>query len=93
VSAEQLPDMLRVDPDLPSTEYGTGVVRLDDHFPCGAFIGHGGGIPGYESVAYGSLDGRRQFALVVNSGKLGDEPISEDIRRAFEALSQALACR
>lgn len=45
--------------------YGLGLMSIDTG--CGRFVGHQGGIPGYETWALTSLDGRRQLVLEVNT--------------------------
>jgi D-alanyl-D-alanine carboxypeptidase len=95
VSKEQLPSMFAKDPEVPSTKYAMGVFRFDhDAFlPCGRFVGHDGGIPGYDTVAYSSLDGQRQFALVVTSFTMDEKAGDEAAHKAFGELVDAIGCK
>lgn len=46
----------------PVIRYGLGLMAID--LPCGKTVwGHGGDIPGFETFAFNSPDGRRQEAL------------------------------
>jgi D-alanyl-D-alanine carboxypeptidase len=95
VAKDQLPAMFATDPAVPSTKYGMGVFRFDhDNFlHCGNFVGHDGGIPGYDTVAYSSVDGRRQFALVVTSFTMDEKAGDEAAHKAFAELVDAIACK
>jgi D-alanyl-D-alanine carboxypeptidase len=94
VSREQLRSMFTTDPAVPATKYGMGVFRFDhdNYLHCGDFIGHDGGIPGYDTVAYSSVDGKRQFALVVNSFTMDEKAGDEAAHKAFGDLVEAIAC-
>jgi D-alanyl-D-alanine carboxypeptidase len=45
--------------------YGLGLHGIDT--PCGPVFGHTGGVPGFSTFAFGSEDGARQVALMVNA--------------------------
>jgi D-alanyl-D-alanine carboxypeptidase len=94
VSKGQLPAMFATDPAVPTTKYGMGVFRFDhdNYLHCGSFIGHDGGIPGYDTVAYSSIDGQRQFALVVTSFTMDEKAGDEAAQKAFGDLVEAIAC-
>jgi D-alanyl-D-alanine carboxypeptidase len=92
VSKRQLPQMLALDPNVPS-HYGMGLFRLSEFYPCGTFVGHDGQTPGYDSVAYTSLDGRREFVVSVSSSTMEDKAGDEAAQEAFHALIFASACR
>jgi D-alanyl-D-alanine carboxypeptidase len=95
VAKDQLSSMFATDPAVPATKYGMGVFRFDhDKFlPCGDFVGHDGGIPGYDTVAYSSIDGRRQFALVVTSFTMDEKAGDEAAHKAFGDLVDAIGCK
>jgi D-alanyl-D-alanine carboxypeptidase len=95
VSPAQLPAMFATDPEVPDTKYAMGLFRFDHaaHMPCGEFIGHDGGIPGYDTVAYSSLDGKRQFAIVVTSFTMDEKAGDEGAQAAWGKLVQAAACK
>jgi D-alanyl-D-alanine carboxypeptidase len=94
VSEEQLPAMFTVDPSVPGNRYGMGVFRFEnvELYPCGTFVGHDGGIPGYDTAAYSSLDGKRQFAVAVSSFTLDEKAGDEAAHAAFARLNEAIAC-
>jgi D-alanyl-D-alanine carboxypeptidase len=94
VAKDQLPSMFATDPLVPSTQYGMGVFRFDhDKFlSCGNFVGHDGGIPGYDTVAYSSIDGRRQFAVVVTSFTMDEKAGDDAAQKAFAELVNAIGC-
>jgi D-alanyl-D-alanine carboxypeptidase len=48
----------------PTERYGLGLAQFPS--PCGQLWGNGGDIVGYNSSAYSSKDGKRQFVLFVN---------------------------
>jgi len=94
VSRAQLPGMFAQSPGI-DTQYGMGVFHFD-HSPrflsCGDFIGHDGGIPGYDSTGYSSIDGKRQFSVVVTSFTVEEKAGDEKAQQAFGALIDAAAC-
>ncbi|HTV17532.1 MAG TPA: serine hydrolase domain-containing protein [Polyangiaceae bacterium] len=93
VSEAQLPDMFRHDPNVPDTHYGMGVWRFDGDFqPCGSFVGHDGGAPGYDVTAFSSLDGSRQYAVLANNLAPGDKVGDEAAQQAWKELVFAAAC-
>jgi D-alanyl-D-alanine carboxypeptidase len=92
VSPRQLPLMLSLDPEVPS-KYLMGLFRMDDFYPCGTFVGHDGQTPGYDNIAYTSLDGRRQFAMSVSSSTVEDKAGDEQAQEAYYDLAMAIACR
>jgi len=92
VGPDQLPAMLRTNPDV-DTHYGMGVWRWDHVFPpCGNFVGHDGGAPGYDVTAYSNLEGTRQYAVLTNQLAPGDVVGDEVARKAFGELVGAAAC-
>jgi D-alanyl-D-alanine carboxypeptidase len=95
VSKAQLPGMFAHDPAVPTTKYGMGVFRFDHdkYLHCGDFIGHDGGIPGYDTVAYSSVDGKRQFSLVVTSFTMDEKAGDEAAHKAYGDLVDAIACK
>jgi D-alanyl-D-alanine carboxypeptidase len=92
VSAEQLPEMFRVDTRV-TPKYAMGVYRFNDFYPCGTFIGHDGQTPGYDNIGYSSLDGRKQFAISVGSSTLDDKAGDPAAQEAWKQLAFAVACR
>jgi D-alanyl-D-alanine carboxypeptidase len=92
VGSDLLPSMLSLDPKVPS-HYAMGLFRFDDFFSCGTFVGHDGQTPGYDSVGYTSIDGRRQLAVSVSSSTFDDKAGDEAAHRAFGKLAKAAACR
>lgn len=92
VGPDQLPAMLRTNPDI-DTHYGMGVWRWDDQFPpCGRFLGHDGAAPGYDVTAFSNLEGTRQYAVLTNVLAPGDVVGDELAQRAFRELVEAAAC-
>ena len=49
----------------PTAPYGYGLYKWDDHCTNDFYYGHGGGTPGYRSIAMSSADGSRQLAVFV----------------------------
>lgn len=49
----------------PAAPYGYGLYKWDDHCTNDFYYGHGGGTPGYRSIAMSSADGTRQLAVFV----------------------------
>jgi D-alanyl-D-alanine carboxypeptidase len=92
VSARFLPRMLALNPEVPS-DYAMGVFRFENYHGCGTFIGHDGATPGYDSSAYTSADGRRQFTVSVTSSTVDDKAGDEAAHHAFAELVRASACR
>jgi D-alanyl-D-alanine carboxypeptidase len=96
VKKKQLRAMFAKDPLVPSTPYAMGVFRFD-HAPhymsCDDFIGHDGGTPGYDSAAYSSVDGKRQFSVVVTSFTADEKAGTPAAHQAYSDLVQAAACR
>jgi D-alanyl-D-alanine carboxypeptidase len=91
VSKAQLPDMFTPDPHI-ETRYGIGVWRMSTFYPCGTFIGHDGSIPGYDVSAYSSLDGKRQFSVMVNDLTPAETVGDEAAQEAWKQLQFAAAC-
>ncbi|MFI6848284.1 beta-lactamase family protein [Kitasatospora sp. NBC_00085] len=77
----ELAEMKRTTPLSGPAEYGLALQRTAT--ACGEFWGHGGGIPGYNTLMYGAADGRRQFAASVNPYDMSDLPATN---AAFETL-------
>jgi D-alanyl-D-alanine carboxypeptidase len=92
VSKAQLPGMFTVDPQGPESRYAMGLWRLNDFYPCGSFIGHDGNTPGYDSVGYASLDGKRAFSVVVTSSSLDDKAGDEVAHAAWTKMTLAVGC-
>ncbi|MFF1909351.1 serine hydrolase domain-containing protein [Kitasatospora sp. NPDC058218] len=82
----QLAEMKRTSPQSGS-EYGLGLQRTAT--ACGEYWGHGGGIPGYNTLMYGTADGRRQFTASLNMYDLSDLPAAN---AAYENLVAAGLC-
>jgi D-alanyl-D-alanine carboxypeptidase len=95
VAKERLPAMFAQDPAVPTTKYGMGVFHFDhdNYLHCGDFVGHDGGIPGYDTVAYSSVDGKRQFGLVVTSFTMDEKAGDEAAHKAYGDLIEAIACK
>jgi D-alanyl-D-alanine carboxypeptidase len=74
-----------------SLQFGLGLVRTT-LYPCDTFIGHNGTFFGYKSRAYQSLDGRRQFVILVNSDAQDGTVGPEGAEGAFRELTSAAAC-
>ncbi|WP_194235845.1 serine hydrolase domain-containing protein, partial [Streptomyces sp. CB01881] len=83
----ELAEMKRTTPQSGPAEYGLGLQRTTT--ACGEFWGHGGGIPGYNTLLYGTADGRRQFAASVNPYDMSDLPATN---AAFETLVATGTC-
>lgn len=92
VNEAQLPAMFTVDPRGPESRYAMGLWRLSDFYPCGTFVGHDGNTPGYDSVGYASLDGKRAFSVVVTSSSLDDKAGDEVAHAAWMKLALAVGC-
>ncbi len=95
VARSQLPAMFSQSPGT-ETHYGMGVHHWDHdpHFlSCGEFVGHDGGIPGYDSVAYSSVDGTRQFSIVATLFTVDEKVGDAAAQQAFGALVNAIGCR
>ncbi|WP_354643543.1 serine hydrolase domain-containing protein [Kitasatospora camelliae] len=67
--------------------YGLGLMKYPA--PCGEFWGHGGGIPGYETMILGDAQGRRQVALSQNPF---EEAAPETGQRVTNAFLLGAAC-
>jgi D-alanyl-D-alanine carboxypeptidase len=96
VSQRLLSAMFSKDSAVAQTDYTMGLFRWQkggDFIGCDDFIGHPGGIPGYDSQAYSSLDGKRQFAVAVNSFTVDDKAGEPAAQLAYEALVYAVACK
>lgn len=91
VPKELLPQMLALDPGVPS-EYAMGLFRFDDFFSCGTFIGHDGQTPGYDNIGYSALDGRRQVAVSVSSSTMDDKAGDAAAHQAFADVVEAAGC-
>ena len=92
VNPRQLDAMFSKNPNVPPANYAMGLFRWDTLYPCGAYVGHDGGIPGYDSAAYARLDGKRQFAVLVNSLTMESKAGEAPAHQAFSELVQAAAC-
>jgi D-alanyl-D-alanine carboxypeptidase len=96
VDRQLLPLMFSKDPSVARTDYTMGLFRWErggDFIGCDTFVGHDGGIPGFDSVAYSSLDGKRQLAIAVNSFTVDEKAGDERAQLAFGRLIDAAACR
>ncbi|MER6004339.1 serine hydrolase domain-containing protein [Nonomuraea angiospora] len=71
------------DPGATKKTYGLGLEMAP--LPCGTALGHGGGAPGYLTVAFSSADGARQVALSITS-------YSGDPEKAAVALLTSALC-
>jgi D-alanyl-D-alanine carboxypeptidase len=96
VSKKQLPQMYLLDPLVPGTRYGMGLWHFD-HQPtflsCDDFVGHDGATVGYDTAAYTSVDGKRQFAVVVTSLTMESTAGDEVAHKAFFDLVNLAGCR
>jgi D-alanyl-D-alanine carboxypeptidase len=70
-----------------TARYGLGLADLPG--PCGRLEGNGGDIVGYNSSAYGSRDGRRQYVLFVN---LDEASFTKRITGALNRIQAAAYC-
>ncbi|MFI7111378.1 serine hydrolase domain-containing protein [Nonomuraea sp. NPDC050227] len=78
------PDLLKEMTDPGTTEgYGLGLELAP--LPCGTAFGHGGGAPGYLTVAFSSADGSRQVTLSIT-------PFSGDPHQAAMTLLTSALC-
>jgi D-alanyl-D-alanine carboxypeptidase len=95
VAKERLAAMFAHDPAVPATNYGMGVFHFDhdNYLHCGDFIGHDGGIPGYDTVAYSSVDGTRQLSVVVTTFTMDEKAGDEAAHKAYGDLIDAIACK
>jgi D-alanyl-D-alanine carboxypeptidase len=96
VSKRLLSVMLSKDPNVAETDYAMGLFHWEKgstFLGCDDFVGHPGGIPGYDSQGYSSVDGKRQFAVAVNSFTLDDKAGEPAAQLAYEALVYAIACK
>lgn len=90
VSKRLLSEMLSKDPNVAGTDYTMGLFRWEKgrkFLGCDDFVGHPGGIPGYASQAYSSVDGKRQFAIAVNSFTLDEKAGEPAAQLAFRGRS------
>jgi D-alanyl-D-alanine carboxypeptidase len=71
----------------PTQRYGLGIAQFPS--PCGKLWGNGGDIVGYNSSAYASKDGKRQFVLFVN---LDEMSFTKKIRAALDRVYLAAFC-
>jgi D-alanyl-D-alanine carboxypeptidase len=71
----------------PTQRYGLGIAQFPS--PCGKLWGNGGDIVGYNSSAYASKDGKRQFVLFVN---LDEMSFTKKIRAALNRIYLAAFC-
>jgi D-alanyl-D-alanine carboxypeptidase len=71
----------------PTQRYGLGLAQFPS--PCGQLWGNGGDIVGYNSSAYASKDGKRQFVLFVN---LDEMSFTKKISGALSRVSAAAFC-
>jgi D-alanyl-D-alanine carboxypeptidase len=92
VSQKLLPQMMQADQRVTDS-YGMGLFRFEKFWSCGTFVGHDGQTPGYDSVGYTSVDGRRQFAVSVNSSTMEERAGDEMAHAAFRDLVLASGCR
>ena len=60
--------------------------------PCGAFWGHDGAVPGYNSIAYNSKDGTKQLVVLVNSVTFSDTVGNKQAQQAFSRLVNTGYC-
>jgi D-alanyl-D-alanine carboxypeptidase len=59
---------------------------------CGAFWGHDGAVPGYNSIAYNSKDGAKQLVVLVNSVTFSDTVGSNRAQQIFRRLVNTGYC-
>jgi len=91
VKPAQLPAMFAPDARI-ETNYGMGVWVWDD-FPCGAWVGHDGAAPGFDSFSYSRRDGRRQVAVLATSLTVDDKAGDEAAHQAWKDLVTGAACK
>jgi D-alanyl-D-alanine carboxypeptidase len=68
------------------TRYGLGLAKVGT--PCGPAWGHGGGIPGYGTMALSSKDGSRQIVVLVTR----DESLPKQAGQALERVLATAYC-
>jgi D-alanyl-D-alanine carboxypeptidase len=61
---QQLREMKTLTP-IPGGGYGLGLRTI--RLRCGTVWGHGGAVPGFETLAFSSQDGSHQAVLMVNA--------------------------
>lgn len=71
----------------PTQRYGLGIAQFPS--PCGKLWGNGGDIIGYNSSAYASKDGKRQFVLFIN---LDEMSFTKKIKTALDRIYLAAFC-
>jgi D-alanyl-D-alanine carboxypeptidase len=70
--------------------YGLGLFTVGTR--CGTRWGHDGGVAGYNSYAFSTRDGQRQFVLLANAQTLNDAVGNARAQRAFGRLYETAAC-
>jgi D-alanyl-D-alanine carboxypeptidase len=70
-----------------TARYGLGLARFPS--PCGALWGNGGDFVGFNSSAYGRVDGSTQFVLFANLDEMSFTP---QVHRALDRLYLAAHC-
>jgi D-alanyl-D-alanine carboxypeptidase len=91
VNPTQLPAMFAPDPKI-ETHYAMGLWVWDD-WPCGAWIGHDGSAPGFDTFAYSRRDGRRQVTVQISSLSMDDKAGDEAAHQAWGDLVRGAACK
>jgi D-alanyl-D-alanine carboxypeptidase len=70
--------------------YGLGLFTVRTR--CGTRWGHDGGVAGYNSLAFSTRDGQRQFVLLANALRLDDSVGNIRAQQAFGQLANAASC-
>jgi D-alanyl-D-alanine carboxypeptidase len=70
--------------------YGLGLFTVRTR--CGTRWGHDGGIAGYNSLAFNTRDGGRQFVVLANALTLDDAVGTARAQREFGRLANAASC-
>jgi D-alanyl-D-alanine carboxypeptidase len=76
--------------DRRGVHWGLGVAT--GRLACGSAWGHDGAVPGYDSVAYSSRDGRRQAVVLANSITFDDRVGGPAAQRALRRLVTTAYC-
>jgi D-alanyl-D-alanine carboxypeptidase len=96
LKADLLAEMQKTRPmDSPGDAYGLGLWRTPamrlsaTPFPCGPAWGHNGNYVGYQTNAFNSRDGKRQFVLFVNRD---EEALTLPLVKAMYAVASKAYC-
>jgi D-alanyl-D-alanine carboxypeptidase len=76
-----------VDTGTPGYGYGLGLEMIQT--PSGRLVGHGGAIPGFDSIVLNTEDGRRQLGVMINEF-IAPTAALEALTRAWMAIAARL---